>query len=95
MSGGIDRRLTEAQIHGLETWLAHVDPDVPVQMTQLVIDAVQALVEEVRERRDGEIGDVDVLQAIRRIVEAFAVGPNGAVALALIDRLLAAHGAKP
>ncbi len=44
-------RLTSAQIDGLETWLEHVDPDDPVRMPQLVIDAVQALVEEVCERR--------------------------------------------
>ncbi len=94
MSGGIDDRLTALEIDGLETWLAHVDPDDPVQVTQLVIDAIQALVEEVRERRAGAIGDADVvtLEAIRRFVasEADTVdrGTAKSAAITLLDRLL-------
>jgi len=98
VSGGVDGRLTEAQIHGLEAWLAHVDPDVPVQMTQLVVDAIQALIEEVREWRASTLGagDVVTLAAIRRALAGPADGLTGivdrAARLALLDRLLVAHG---
>lgn len=101
MSGGVDGRLTEAQIRGLETWLAHVDPDDPVIMPQLVIDAMQALIEEAREWRAGALGaaDIETLQAIRLVTAQPARGMAGivdrAARLALIDRLLTAHGAKP
>lgn len=44
-------RLTEPQIDGLETWLQQVDPADPVLMPRLAIDAVQALIEEARDRR--------------------------------------------
>lgn len=44
-------RLTEPQIAGLDTWLQQVDPAEPVAVPKLVIDAVQALIEEARDRR--------------------------------------------
>lgn len=98
MSGGVDGRLTTTQIGGLETWLEHVDPDDPVIMPQLMIDAVQALVEEVREWRAGALGadDVETLRELRPIVAVHrGRGALGAAQIALVERLLRAHGAWP
>jgi hypothetical protein len=49
-------RLTGPQISGLETWLQNVDPNEPVMVPSILIDAMQALIEEVRERRSGALG---------------------------------------
>lgn len=93
-------RLRDTQIAGLETWLQHVDPDDPVIMPHLVIDAMQALLEEVREWRAGAFGpdDIETLQEIR-VLSGSARSMGGtagrATRCALIDRMLAAHGVKP
>lgn len=87
----LTERLTDPQITGLETWLEAVDPHEEVMAPQLVLDAIQALIEEVREWRAGAL-TIDK-------VAALAVwrydGLDQNTAMGVIDGILVAHGAKP